>query len=112
MVALYAQSPPVSIICSTILAIIVYLALQFSPCSSHKKKKNIIMDPAEDLPPPPVFFPPLALAADAPPPASTPTAASLSGPKIFVLSALPGNKYDADRFFPFPFVSSGFFSGS
>ncbi len=30
-VAVYAQSPPVSIICSVVLAIIVYLALQFSP---------------------------------------------------------------------------------
>jgi hypothetical protein len=30
-VAVYAQSPPVSIICLVILAIIVYLALQFSP---------------------------------------------------------------------------------
>ena len=30
-VAVYAQSPPVSIICSVILAIIVYLALWFSP---------------------------------------------------------------------------------
>ena len=30
-VAVYAQSPPVSIICSVVLAIIVYLALRFSP---------------------------------------------------------------------------------
>ncbi len=30
--AVYAQSPPVSIICSVILAIIVYSALRFSPC--------------------------------------------------------------------------------
>ncbi len=32
MVAIYAQSPPVSIICLVILTIIVYLALRFSPC--------------------------------------------------------------------------------
>ena len=31
MVAVYAQSPPVSIICLVVLAIIVYLALRFSP---------------------------------------------------------------------------------
>ena len=31
MVAIYAQSQPVSIICSVVLAIIDYLALQFSP---------------------------------------------------------------------------------
>jgi hypothetical protein len=30
-VAIYAQSPPVSIICSVVLSIIVYLALRFSP---------------------------------------------------------------------------------
>ncbi len=30
-VALYAQRPPVSIICSVVLAFIVYLALRFSP---------------------------------------------------------------------------------
>ncbi len=30
-VAVCAQSPPVSIICSVVLAIIVYLALRFSP---------------------------------------------------------------------------------
>ena len=30
-VAMYAQSPTVSIICSVVLAIIVYLALRFSP---------------------------------------------------------------------------------
>jgi hypothetical protein len=30
-VAIYAQIPPVSIICSVVLAIVVYLALQFSP---------------------------------------------------------------------------------
>jgi hypothetical protein len=30
-VAVYAQSPPVSIICLVVLTIIVYLALQFSP---------------------------------------------------------------------------------
>jgi hypothetical protein len=31
MVSIYAQSPPVSIICSVVLEIIVYLALRFSP---------------------------------------------------------------------------------
>jgi hypothetical protein len=30
-VAVYAQSPPVSIICLVVLAIIIYLALRFSP---------------------------------------------------------------------------------
>ncbi len=30
-VTVYAQSPPVSIICLVVLAIIVYLALRFSP---------------------------------------------------------------------------------
>ena len=30
-VAVYSQSPTVSIICSVVLAIIVYLALRFSP---------------------------------------------------------------------------------
>jgi cobalamin synthase len=30
-VAVYAQSPPVSTICSVVLAVIVYLALRFSP---------------------------------------------------------------------------------
>ena len=30
-VAIYAQSPPVNIICLVVLAIIVYLALRFSP---------------------------------------------------------------------------------
>ncbi len=30
-VAVYAQSPPVSIFCLVVLAIIVYLALRFSP---------------------------------------------------------------------------------
>ena len=30
-VAIYAQSPPVSIICLVVYAIVVYLALQFSP---------------------------------------------------------------------------------
>jgi len=58
------------------------------------------MDPAEDLPPPPAFFPPPAPAAVAPSP--IPAAASLSGPKIFVLSPLPGNKYDVDRYFYSP----------
>ena len=55
------------------------------------------MDPSEDFPPPPVLFPPPAPAAAAPPPAST--AASLVGPRIFVLSPLPGNKYEVDRYF-------------
>jgi hypothetical protein len=31
MVTIYTQSPPVSIICSVVLSIIVYLALRFSP---------------------------------------------------------------------------------
>ena len=53
------------------------------------------MDPVEDLLPPPAFFPPPAPAADAPPPA--PAAASLSGPKICVLSPLLGNRFDVDR---------------
>ncbi len=52
------------------------------------------MDPIEGLPPPPAFFPPPAPAADAPSPA--PAAATLSGPKIFVLSPLPGNQFDVD----------------
>ena len=30
--AIYAQSPPISIICSVVLAIVVYLVLRFSPC--------------------------------------------------------------------------------
>jgi hypothetical protein len=30
-VAVYTQSPPISIVCSVVLAIIVYLALRFSP---------------------------------------------------------------------------------
>ena len=30
-IAIYAQSPPVSVICSVVLAFIVYLALRFSP---------------------------------------------------------------------------------
>ncbi len=30
-IAIYAQSPPISIICSVVLAFIVYLALRFSP---------------------------------------------------------------------------------
>jgi hypothetical protein len=58
------------------------------------------MDPVEDLPPPPAFFPPPAPAAVAPPPA--PAAASLSGPKIFILSPLPGNKYDVDQYYYSP----------
>jgi hypothetical protein len=39
-VAVYAQSPPVSAICSVVLAIIVYLALRFSPCSRQQNKKK------------------------------------------------------------------------
>ncbi len=31
VVAVYAQSPPVSAICSVVLTVIVYLALRFSP---------------------------------------------------------------------------------
>ena len=58
------------------------------------------MDPIEDLPPPPAFFPPPAPAADAPSPA--PAATFLSGPKIFVLSNLPGNQFDVDRYFYSP----------
>jgi hypothetical protein len=58
------------------------------------------MDPSEDLPPPPAFFPPPAPAAVALPPAST--AVSLVGPRIFVLSPLPGNKYEVDRYFYSP----------
>ena len=58
------------------------------------------MDLVEDLPPPPAFFPPPAPVAVAPPPA--PAAASLSGPKIFVLSPLPGNEYDLDRYYYSP----------
>ena len=57
------------------------------------------MDPSEDFPPPPAFFPPPAVA---PPPAST--AASLVGPKIFVLSPLPSVKYEVDRYFYSPQV--------
>ena len=30
-IAIYAQSPPVSVICSVVLAFVVYLALRFSP---------------------------------------------------------------------------------
>jgi hypothetical protein len=55
------------------------------------------MDPSEDFPPPPALFPPPAPAAAAPPPAST--AASLVGPRIFILSPLPGNKYEVDWYF-------------
>ncbi len=57
-------------------------------------------DPLGDLPPPQAFFPSPAPPANAPPP--TPAAASLSNPKIFVLSPLPSNKYDVDRFFYSP----------
>ena len=58
------------------------------------------MDPIEDLPPPPRFFPPPAPAADAPSPA--PAVAPLSGPKIFVLSPLPGNQFNMDQYFYSP----------
>ena len=58
------------------------------------------MDPSEDFPHPPALFPPPAPAAAAPPPAST--AASIVGPRIFVLSLLPGNKYEVDRYFYSP----------
>ena len=58
------------------------------------------MDPSEDFTPPPAFFPPPAPAAAAPPPAST--AVSLVGPRMFVLSSLPGNKYEVDRYFYSP----------
>ena len=58
------------------------------------------MDPSEDFPPPPAFFPPPAPVAAAPPRAST--AASLIGPRIFVLSPLTGNKYEVDRYFYSP----------
>jgi hypothetical protein len=30
-IAIYAQSPPVSVICSVVLAFILYLALRFAP---------------------------------------------------------------------------------
>ena len=66
------------------------------PANVTKKK----LDPSKDFPPPPAFFPPPAPAAVAPPPAST--AASLIGPRIFVLSPLPGNKYEVDRYFYSP----------
>jgi hypothetical protein len=58
------------------------------------------MDPSDNFPPPPAFFPPPAPAAAAPPPAST--AASFAGPLIFVLSPLPGNKYEVDWYFYSP----------
>ncbi len=66
------------------------------PANIATKKNNIIMDPIEDLPPPPAFSPPPAPSAIAPPPA--PAAAFHSGTKIFVLSPLPSNKYDVDRY--------------
>ncbi len=50
------------------------------------------MDSVEEAP-----FPPPAPAAVAPPPG--PTAASFSGPTVFVLSPLPGNPYGVDRYF-------------
>ena len=50
------------------------------------------MDPVEEAP-----FSPPAPAAVTPPPG--PTAASFSGPTVFVLSPLPGNPYDVDRYF-------------
>ena len=49
------------------------------------------MDPIEDILPPPAFFPPPA-----------PAAASLSSPKIFVLSPLPGNRFNVDWYFYSP----------
>ncbi len=49
------------------------------------------MDPIEDT---------LASAAGAHPPA--PAAASLSSPNIFVLSPLPGNRFDVDQYFYSP----------
>ena len=55
------------------------------------------MDPIEDPLPAQASFPFPAPAADAPPPA--PMAASLSGPKICVLSPLPATKYNVDRYF-------------
>ena len=58
------------------------------------------MDPSEDFPPPPAFFPPPTPAVVAPPPTST--AASLIGPRIFVLSPLLGNKYEVERYFYSP----------
>jgi hypothetical protein len=58
------------------------------------------MDSSEDLPPPQAFFPPPAPAAAAPPPPSA--TATLAGPRIFVLSPLPGNKYKVDRYFYSP----------
>ena len=58
------------------------------------------MDPSDDFPPPPAFFPPPAPAAAAPPPAST--AASFVGPLIFLLSPLPGNEFEVDRYFYSP----------
>ena len=53
------------------------------------------MDPIEEAP-----FPPPAPAAASPPP--VPAAASVSGPMVFVLSPLPGNPYDVDRYFYSP----------
>ena len=53
------------------------------------------MDLVEEAP-----FPPPAPVAAAPPPASA--VASLAGPRIFVLSPLPGNKYEVDRYFYSP----------
>ena len=60
----------------------------------------LIMDPLGDLPPPRAFFPSPAPPANTPPPA--PVAASLSGPKIFVLSPLLSNKYNVDWYFYSP----------
>ncbi len=90
-IAIYAQSLPGSVICTVVLAFVVYLALWFSP-RERQKKGNHNMDPVEEAP-----FPPPAPAAVAPPPG--PTAASFSGPTVFVLSPLPGNPYDEDRYF-------------
>ena len=67
------------------------------------------MDPIEDPSPAPSSFPSPDLVVVAPPPAPlalapppAPVVASLSGLKIFVLSHLPGIKYDVDRYFYSP----------
>ena len=51
-----------------------------------------MMDPIENTLPTLASLPSPASAAGAPP--SAPVVASLSGPKIFVFSSLPGNRYD------------------
>jgi hypothetical protein len=58
------------------------------------------MDPIEDTLPTLASLPSPASAAGAPP--FAPAAASLSGPKIFVLSPLPGTRYDVDQYFYSP----------